>query len=562
MTQRPAKFWEGSTLAELQALGSNDGLTVLDFGVVETGTPGVYQATTVNPTTSVWTATGGVGSVDLQQAYDNGSAIVTDAAGGALQISGTEDVEINVGGSCLVESSEVYLRATPGNSFFIDAPLGVIFDGAKQINATLPFKFDDGAGGFQIVRGATPTGANDLTTKDYVDSNAGEVNTASNIGTGEGVFSAKVGDDFEFKSLTASGLVSVSSSATEIDISTTAEANTASNLGGGEGVFSAKVGDDLQFRSLTAAGSVSLTGSGTEIEISSTGEANTASNIGAGEGVFSAKVGDDLEFKSITTSGPVSVSSTATEIDITSTAEANTASNLGGGEGIFASKVADDLQFKSVTSTGGTIAITSTATEVNIEAVAGGGEVNTASNIGGGEGVFASKVGTDLEFKSLTSPDGTIGITGTASEVEIVLERQKRWIQFSRRGNTQNNTFLRFDDVDCVLPSGVSGASGIPFWVYDVPAELTRISFRNRRPNPAGANLELIRCQGAAPGATVVSLGTIAIPAGAVEVDVVVPAGTVTIPLGNWTILCRRTTGGGGVFNAWQNCAVSLEFLF
>ena len=107
MTQRPAKFWEGSTLAELQALGSNDGLTVLDFGVVETGTPGVYQATTVNPTTSVWTATGGVGSVDLQQAYDNGAAIVTDAAGGALQISGTEDVEINVGGSCLVESSEV-----------------------------------------------------------------------------------------------------------------------------------------------------------------------------------------------------------------------------------------------------------------------------------------------------------------------------------------------------------------------------------------------------------------------------------------------------------------------
>jgi len=72
---------------------------------------------------------------------------------------------------------------------------------------------------------------------------------------------------------------------------------------------------------------------------------------------------------------------------------------------------------------------------------------------------------------------------------------------------------------------------------------------RNRRPNPAGANLELIRCQGAAPGATVVSLGTIAIPAGAVEVDVVVPAGTVTIPLGNWTILCRRTTGGGG---AWS----------
>jgi len=301
MTQRPAKFWEGSTLAELQALGSNDGLTVLDFGVVETGTPGVYQATTVNPTTSVWTATGGVGSVDLQQAYDNGASIVTDAAGGPIQISGTQGFEISAPSSSgLVEADEITLRATGVSDFFIEAPNGVIFDGAKQIDATAPFKFDDGAGGFQIVRGADPAAANDLATKNYVDSNVGEVNTASNIGTGEGVFSAKVGDDFEFKSLTASGLVSVSSSATEIDISTTAEANTASNLGGGEGVFSAKVGDDLQFRSLTAAGSVSLTGSGTEIEISSTGEANTASNIGAGEGVFSAKVGDDFEFKSIT----------------------------------------------------------------------------------------------------------------------------------------------------------------------------------------------------------------------------------------------------------------------
>jgi hypothetical protein len=57
---------------------------------------------------------------------------------------------------------------------------------------------------------------------------------------------------------------------------------------------------------------------------------------------------------------------------------------------------------------------------VNLEAVGGGGgEVNTASNIGAGTGVFSSKVGTDLEFKSLTSTGGTVAITNTATTVNV-----------------------------------------------------------------------------------------------------------------------------------------------
>lgn len=48
------------------------------------------------------------------------------------------------------------------------------------------------------------------------------------------------------------------------------EANTASNLGVGAGLFSAKVGADLQFKSLVAGPGVSLTPSGTTVTISST----------------------------------------------------------------------------------------------------------------------------------------------------------------------------------------------------------------------------------------------------------------------------------------------------
>ena len=59
--QRPSKIWQGSALAELTAIGTNDGLGALDFGVIETGTPGLYQATTVLTGSSTWTLVGGGG---------------------------------------------------------------------------------------------------------------------------------------------------------------------------------------------------------------------------------------------------------------------------------------------------------------------------------------------------------------------------------------------------------------------------------------------------------------------------------------------------------------------
>lgn len=55
-----------------------------------------------------------------------------------------------------------------------------------------------------------------------------------------------------------------------ITINTSAEINTASNLGAGEGVFVSKVGSDLRFKSLVAGTNVSLSSTATEITINST----------------------------------------------------------------------------------------------------------------------------------------------------------------------------------------------------------------------------------------------------------------------------------------------------
>lgn len=50
---------------------------------------------------------------------------------------------------------------------------------------------------------------------------AGEVNAGVNLGAGEGVYAGKSGTDLQFKSLTDGGIVSISSSATEVNISAT-----------------------------------------------------------------------------------------------------------------------------------------------------------------------------------------------------------------------------------------------------------------------------------------------------------------------------------------------------
>jgi hypothetical protein len=101
------------------------------------------------------------------------------------------------------------------------------------------------------------------------------------------------------------------------------EINTASNLGAGEGIFALKSGVDLQFKSLVAGTNVSLASDANTITISATGgaggETNTASNVGTGGvGIFKQKSGVDLEFKNINTTTGLLVSNDVgnDEVDI------------------------------------------------------------------------------------------------------------------------------------------------------------------------------------------------------------------------------------------------------
>ena len=82
--------------------------------------------------------------------------------------------------------------------------------------------------------------------------------TASNIGSGDiSIYAGTVGSDLRFKTLTGSGAATVTQTTNTVTIGINAsfggEVNTASNLGSGIGIFGQKIASDLQFKSLSSS---------------------------------------------------------------------------------------------------------------------------------------------------------------------------------------------------------------------------------------------------------------------------------------------------------------------
>lgn len=250
---------------------------------------------------------------------------------------------------------------------------------------------------------------------------SGAVSAAANLGIGTGVFSAKSGNTLQFKSVVAGSNVTVTSDSTTVTISAAAsgETNTASNLGTGNGVYASKSGADLQFKSVVAGSGITVTPTSTDLTIATTAEANTASNLGAGTAIFAAKSGVDLRFKTLVAGTNITITNTANDVTISAaggaTGETNTASNLGTGIGLYQQKSGADLQFNSlVAGTGVTISAPSGG---NIT-IATTGEANTGTNLGTGNGIYTTKSGTALQFKSLVA-GANITLTPTTNDITI-----------------------------------------------------------------------------------------------------------------------------------------------
>lgn len=119
------------------------------------------------------------------------------------------------------------------------------------------------------------------TATDISIATSGANTSAVNIGTGVGVFTSKSGDNIQLRSFkTSTGSINLTVAASgdgnEIEFTNTAEINTASNLGAGEGVFAQKTDQDLEFKSLVAGDNISMSSDSDTITINASSAPATA----------------------------------------------------------------------------------------------------------------------------------------------------------------------------------------------------------------------------------------------------------------------------------------------
>lgn len=150
---------------------------------------------------------------------------------------------------------------------------------------------------------------------------------------------------------------------------------------------------------------------------------NNAENLGAGQPILASASLPNLRFRTLVAGTNVNLVSNSNTITINapSIGEANTGNNVGGGVGLFDSKVGSTLNFQTLTTTTpGAISISpSGGGEVEIDFVGTLGEANSGTNIGAGVSVFESKIGTTLRFRSIRSTGAPIGVAQNGNNVDI-----------------------------------------------------------------------------------------------------------------------------------------------
>lgn len=141
----------------------------------------------------------------------------------------------------------------------------------------------------------------------------GDVNGAINVGGGYEWFQSKFGSTLKFRTIKAGSNINIVQGLDDITINTAGggggDIEGATNLGTGYGLFAQVNTPNLEFKSIKAGTNISITEDSNEITINGTGGGgggiNGATNIGTGVGVFAQVNGSNLEFKklsSITTS--------------------------------------------------------------------------------------------------------------------------------------------------------------------------------------------------------------------------------------------------------------------
>jgi len=160
-----------------------------------------------------------------------------------------EDIDIYSTNDATVGESDIIANVQDS----IGTPIGNLQDVIKYINV---FILQGSSVGFPTIGGG----------------GTGEINTGSNVGAGDGVFKQKTGVDLEFKTLIGGTNTTITNNANDltIDVTGTGEVNTASNVGTGDGVFKQKTGVDLEMKTLIGGTNVTIVNNANDLTISAT----------------------------------------------------------------------------------------------------------------------------------------------------------------------------------------------------------------------------------------------------------------------------------------------------
>lgn len=273
-----------------------------------------------------------VGDVLIPSATEPGAWVVATSANRASR--GAEGVAISVAGGSGLGSVEIQQTGT------LDATLTGLGAGSRSLVRTSTAgrleRVASPSVGDDVIGYAEASGRVHLLiglpwAEIIALTGSGEANTTSNAGAGVGLAKAKAGVDLPFKSLLAGANVTLTSAADTVTVAaaTAGEINTASNVGSGDGlIFKGKTGVNFEFKRIAAGANVTVSNGSNDVTISaaSPGEANTASNVGTGAGtLFKQKTGVDLEFKTLEAGSNVTLTNNANTVTIASTAGGFTA---------------------------------------------------------------------------------------------------------------------------------------------------------------------------------------------------------------------------------------------
>jgi len=227
-----------------------------------------------------------------------------------------------------------------------------------------------------------------------------------------------------------------------------------SNVGSGEGVAKARIGNDLPFRSLTTTSKISLTGSANEIEIdigtlliSDISGLQTALDNLEPPFLISDITGLQTALDSKLES-PIAISDT-TGLQTALDSKIETLTNVGTGIGIAKAKVLQNVDLKSILA-GANITINSLTNEIEIVATGGGAfDILTDDTLGADSDTFDSSVFSAREFLlvliHLESVGGALDTHMRFNDDSGVKYAYQRETNFSSNSTFVNQDHYEFD---------------------------------------------------------------------------------------------------------------------